>query len=159
MNESSSYMKEAQANKRERDIEKQKLKFGQMDWKSMPLPDAIDLLSELKRQYDKAASIVLERQQAEPKEYTCWVWQHKQDGYNGKPIPKKIVDQCKRKFKMWIFRDDSVFTEINGIKVRTPVTTCSPLCSQMYQLFKNDKAARERGAPTSEDIGIELRTI
>ena len=130
------------------------------DWLSMPLEQAISQLGDLKRQYDRAAAIVMERQQTVPKKLTCWVSLHRDDGYDGKPIPASIVKQCRKHFPdgKWVFRDDGNYIEKDGIRFREPVVCCSPLCTQLYQRFRNDKTARSKGALTATEAGVELRT-
>lgn len=97
-------------------------------WHKAPLDDAIVRLGELKREYDKAAQIVLSRQSESKPRWTCWTQLHKDI------VPKSVQSLCRKSGDdgKWASRDDGAFEMKNGIKVPSPVFCCSAICHEYY---------------------------
>ena len=99
------------------------------------LDEALVRLNNMKREYDRASQIVLQRQSVTPQTLVCWTWENKDD--KTKQISKITVAQCKH-----IIPDAgrAAFTN-NGHKdrpgdpnekIRT-IYCCSMACFTAYQ--------------------------
>jgi len=107
------------------------------DWWEVPLLTAVERLNNIKREYDRAAQIVLQRQsQLPPGPLHCWVW----DNRERPDMPKAAVAQCKR---LIADRAKAAFTN-DGYKdhpgdatekIRS-IYACSMLCFQAYQQLR-----------------------
>lgn len=108
-----------------------------LGWNELPLSEAIDKLSNMKREYDRAASIVLSRQSRVPQILTCWTQSNKQTA------GKTTVAQCKGN----IPEGKSVFID-NGAKDAegniSPAHCCSMICYMAYQQRPKDISALSR---------------
>lgn len=104
------------------------------DWEKAPLATALDHLADAKRAYEAAAQIVLRRQSTAPKVLNCWTYEHHTDPR----IPKKTKAQCKKTMAdgRWVFRDDGVFEDRDGVRVPHPAFCCSQLCYTAYVTLK-----------------------
>ncbi len=107
------------------------------DWWAVPLPQALERLNNLKREYDRAAQIVLQRQsQLPPEPLHCWVW----DNRERPDMPKTAVAQCKRTIAD---RAKAAFCN-DGFKDRPGDPTekirsiycCGMVCFQAYQSLR-----------------------
>lgn len=98
------------------------------DWESAPLQKAMDRLADFKREYEAAAQVVLRRQQSCPAMWTCWTKTHKD------LAPRMTKGQCRGSIPdgKWVFKDDGVFEDRDGIRVQAPVVCCSQLCYTAY---------------------------
>lgn len=107
------------------------------DWWEAPLKDAVEKLNNMKRDYDRAAQIVLQRQSQQPQApLTCWVWENRM-----RPdMPKTAVAGCKRSIadaSKAAFRNDG-FKDKPGDpneKIRS-IYCCSMVCFQAYQQLR-----------------------
>lgn len=98
------------------------------DWERAPLQKAMDRLADFKREYEAAAQVVLRRQQSCPAMWTCWTKTHKD------LAPRMTKGQCRGSIPdgKWVFKDDGVFEDRDGIRVQAPVVCCSQLCYTAY---------------------------
>lgn len=99
-----------------------------LDWERCPLNRALEALANFKREYEAAAQIVLRRQQTSPAIWTCWTRTHKE------LAPKMTRGQCRGSIPdgKWVFKDDGVFEDRDGVRVQAPVVCCSQLCYTAY---------------------------
>lgn len=102
------------------------------DWSHAPVQQAIERLGDLKREYDAAAAVVLQRSSLNRPQWTCWTQGHKD------LVPASIRALCKKSGDdgRWASRDDGNFREENGIRVPDPVICCNASCHEMYQRSK-----------------------
>jgi hypothetical protein len=105
---------------------------GIFDWSCAPLPEALARLADFKRDYDKAAQIVLRRTAANKKVWPCWTQSHKDI------VPNSVLALCKKEIEdgRWASRDDGNFKMVDGIRVPDPVICCNHLCHEMYMKSK-----------------------
>ena len=108
-----------------------------LGWNDLPLSEAIDKLSNMKREYDRAASVVLSRQSRIPKVWTCWTQDHKQ------LAGRTAIAQCKGQIPdgKWVFIDNGAKDEEGNI---SPIVCCSQICFTVYQQRPRNIAALSR---------------
>lgn len=104
------------------------------NWEKAPLEEALNHLADAKRAYESAAQIVLRRQSTAPKVLKCWVHEHHTD----LRIPRATKAQCRKTMPdgRWVFRDDGVFEDRDGVRVPHPAFCCSQLCYTAYVTLK-----------------------
>ncbi len=106
------------------------------DWWEVPLSQALERLNNLKREYDRAAQIVLQRQsQLPPEPLHCWVW----DNRERPDMPKTAVAQCKRTMAdraKVAFADDGYREEGEPMGKIKSIYCCSMLCFMSYQKLR-----------------------
>jgi hypothetical protein len=102
------------------------------DWNSAPLDQATAKLSDLRKEYDKAAAIVLRRQSVSKPQWICWTQSHKDI------VPMSVQKLCRKSGDdgKWAFRDDGVFETIEGLRVPRPAFCCNTYCFEAYQKSK-----------------------
>jgi hypothetical protein len=103
------------------------------DWEKSPLPEALNKLADLKRDYDRILQIVLRRQSASKPQWTCFTQAHKDIA------PQSVQKLCLKNGQdgKWAFRDDGCFrTTAEGIRIPEPVFCCNHLCFAFYQGHK-----------------------
>jgi hypothetical protein len=91
----------------------------------------------MKREYDRAASVVLSRQSRIPKVWTCWTQDHKQ------LAGRTAIAQCKGQIPdgKWVFIDNGAKDEEGNI---SPIVCCSQICFTVYQQRPRNIAALSR---------------
>lgn len=106
------------------------------NWNDSPLGEVINKLAELKREYDMASQIVMQRQSREPVVYTCWTQAHLDT------VAKATLAQCKKNVQdgKWAFIDNGAKDEEGKI---SPVVTCSMLCFMSYQSWRSKQKERQ----------------
>ncbi len=100
------------------------------DWHESPLQQAVERLNDLKREYDRAAQIVLSRQSRVPVIYKCWSQEHKE------LVPRNALAQCRHTLPdigKAVFIDNG-YKDKDG-NIRT-ICCCSMLCYMAYQQSK-----------------------
>lgn len=102
---------------------------GGFDWNAAPLPEAMTKLADMKREYDRAAAIVMRRQTVPRPTWTCWSQLHKE------LVPKSVMSICRRGGDdgKWAFRDDGVFEIRDGLRIPNPAFCCNSFCYAVYQ--------------------------
>jgi hypothetical protein len=103
------------------------------DWEKSPLPEALNKLADLKRDYDRILQVVLRRQSASKPQWTCFTQAHKDIA------PQSVQKLCLKNGQdgKWAFRDDGCFrTTAEGIRIPEPVFCCNHLCFAFYQGHK-----------------------
>jgi hypothetical protein len=102
------------------------------DWNTAPLAEAINKLSEMKREYDRCAGVVMRRQTVSKPVQTCWTQFHKDI------VPKSVQSICRKQIEdgKWAFRDDGVFRTEGGLKIPDPQFCCNHMCFAAYQQAK-----------------------
>lgn len=95
------------------------------DWMGAPLDVAVDCLAGMKRNYDRAAQIVLQRQSRVPRVWTCWTQKNKQQA------GRTVVAQCRNQIPdgKWVFKDDGAKDSEGRL---SPEVCCSQLCFTSY---------------------------
>jgi hypothetical protein len=98
------------------------------DWHHAPLDQAMAKLGDLRREYDAAARIVLDRQSQSRPRWICFTQLHKDI------IPKSVQALCKKTGDdgKWASRDDGVFKVVDGLRVPDPQFCCSAVCHEYY---------------------------
>lgn len=104
-------------------------------WNDSPLGEAINRLSDLKREYDMAAQIIMQRQSREPVVYTCWSQGHKDS------VARAALAQCKVTIRdgKWASRDDGAKDDEGKV---SPAVCCSMLCYQSYSEYRSKAKSR-----------------
>jgi hypothetical protein len=102
------------------------------DWEKAPLDQITNKLADMKREYDKAATIVMRRQSTRKPTWTCWTQLHKDI------VPLSVQKLCRKTGEdgKWASRDDGRFREENGLRIPDPVFCCNAYCHEMYQKSK-----------------------
>lgn len=120
------------------------------DWWEAPLLYTVEKLNNLKREYDRAAQIVLQRQSQAPAEpLHCWVWDNRDRKWPGPPdvkgnpttiqVPRTAVTQCKRTIPD---RSKAAFTNDGWIDPDDParkvhsIYACSMQCYMAYNQLR-----------------------
>lgn len=106
-------------------------------WYGIPLKEALEKLSEMKREYDRASQIILQRQSQLPVVWTCWTQSHKE------LVTKTVLNQCKKQIQdgRWVSKDDGAKDDNGKI---SPAVCCSMLCSMAYLQRPRKVAALSR---------------
>lgn len=107
-------------------------------WESLPLGDAINKLADLKREYDRAAQILMQRQSRETRIWLCWTAKHKDI------VARATLAQCKVRIVdgKWVHKDDGARDEKGAL---SPEVCCSMLCYQSYQEYRSKTRNKARG--------------
>lgn len=107
------------------------------DWMNSTIGEAVDCLSIMKQQYDRAASIVLSRQSKVPTVWKCWTQNNKQLS------SKTAIAQCKGSIPdgKWVFKDDGAKDEEGNI---APIVCCSQMCFMGYTQRPRNLSALSR---------------
>jgi hypothetical protein len=102
------------------------------DWEGAPLEAATAKLADMRREYDRAATIVLKRQSASKPQWICWTQLHKDI------VPVSVLRLCRKTGDegRWAFRDDGVFKMVDGLRVPDPAFCCNTYCFEVYQKAK-----------------------
>lgn len=103
-----------------------KVNGREFDWQESPLSEALVRLNDLKRQYEQASRIVLQRQSRAPMAWKCWSQSHKSR------VPKSVLAQCRADVAdgKWVFKDDGAHDEHGHVQ---SIVCCSQLCFTVYQ--------------------------
>lgn len=98
------------------------------DWERSSLPEAMQRLADMKREYDRVSQIVLRRQSVSTPQWTCFTQLHKD------LIPKSVQALCRKTGEngKWASRDDGAFKTVDGIRVPDPQFCCSAICHEYY---------------------------
>jgi hypothetical protein len=124
---------EAQTYPQQQEVLKKYEATNGFDWEKSPLPEALNKLADLKRDYDRILGIVLRRQSASKPQWTCFTQAHKDIA------PQSVQKLCLKNGQdgKWAFRDDGCFrTTAEGIRIPEPVFCCNHLCFAFYQGHK-----------------------
>jgi hypothetical protein len=102
------------------------------DWEDAPLEEATAKLADMRREYERAATIVLKRQSVSKPQWTCWSQLHKDI------VPVSVMKLCRKTGDegRWAFRDDGVFRIVDGLRVPDPAFCCNTYCFEVYQKAK-----------------------
>ena len=114
------------------------------DWNTSPLAEAQSRLADLKAIYDKALTIVVQRQSRLPVHWSCWSQSHKRD------VPKSVLAQCRGDIVdgRWLFKNDGE-VDANG----NSTVVCSQLCYQNYSQHANERKLRDKLAVAGAEGG------
>jgi hypothetical protein len=106
------------------------------DWEEAPLSDCITKASEMKREYDRVAQIILRRQNPVRNQWTCWTQEQKHNPEV--QIPRSVLQQCLKRGDdgRWKFRDDGRFVVENGVRVLKSAFCCNSYCYAVYQKYR-----------------------
>jgi hypothetical protein len=106
-------------------------------WYDAPLDEAVECLNAMKRNYDRAAQIVLQRQSRQPRVWSCWTQKHKQ------LAGRTAVAQCRGQIPdgKWVFKDDGAKDAEGKLD---PQVCCSQICFTAYQQRPRNISALSR---------------
>ena len=114
------------------------------DWNTSPLPEAQSRLADLKAIYERALTIVVQRQSKVPVQWKCWSQSHKKD------VPKSVLAQCRGDIVdgRWLFKNDGEVDDSGNATV-----VCSQLCYTIYSQHANDRKMKAKLAVAGEEGG------
>lgn len=101
---------------------------GEFDWVNSDFKLATQRLADMRREYDRCASIMLNRQrEVAPVIWPCWTQSHKDI------VPKRALAECRKQVPdgKWVFKDDGYRDP--ETKMPAPIVCCSQLCYTAYQ--------------------------
>ena len=117
---------------------------AEFDWHTSPLSEAQSRLADLKAIYERALTIVVQRQTKIPVQWKCWSQAHKKD------VPKSVLAQCRSDITdgRWLFKNDGDI-DANG----NATVVCSSLCYTWYSQHAQERKMRQKLATAGEEGG------
>ena len=117
---------------------------AEFDWQSSPLPEAERRLADIKSIYDRAASVVLQRQSRLPVEWRCWSQTHKSQ------VPKSSLALCRGAIPdgKWVFKNDGDLDSKGH-----PAVCCSQQCYTVYWQAMSKRKYEDRLTTAAADGG------
>lgn len=119
-------------------------KPSEFDWNTSPLPEVQSRLADLKAIYERALTIVVQRQSKLPIQWKCWTQAHKRQ------VPKSVVALCRGDIVdgRWLFKNDGD-RDAQG----NPIVVCSQLCFTVYSQDLQARKLRAKLAVAGEEGG------